>query len=156
MGRQLITFGAIAAAVVLVACGVSWYAVSRGGGSAEAISARHGQRGAGRSACRADGTGRHRDQRGHRPRHHRMASRQRQRPGEPGARTHARHRAGHLLRHPARGRGPQRGMDECGIYDQPVPNERAVHNLEHGAVWIAYQPSLPKAELDELYAFFGR
>ena len=47
-------------------------------------------------------------------------------------------------------------MDECGIYDQPVPNERAVHNLEHGAVWIAYQPSLPKAELDELYAFFGR
>ena len=44
----------------------------------------------------------------------------------------------------------------CGVYDQPVPNERAVHNLEHGAVWITYQPSLPKSELDQLYAFFGR
>jgi hypothetical protein len=44
----------------------------------------------------------------------------------------------------------------CGVYDKPVPNERAVHNLEHGAVWITYQPSLPQSEVTQLRAFFGR
>ena len=44
----------------------------------------------------------------------------------------------------------------CGVYDQPVPSERAVHNLEHGAVWITYQPSLPQSEISQLRAFFGR
>jgi hypothetical protein len=43
----------------------------------------------------------------------------------------------------------------CGVYAQPVPPERAVHNLEHGAVWITYQPSLPKAQVDELRSFFS-
>jgi hypothetical protein len=44
----------------------------------------------------------------------------------------------------------------CGVYDKAVPNERAVHNLEHGAVWITYQPSLPKSEVSQLQSFFGR
>ena len=44
----------------------------------------------------------------------------------------------------------------CGVYDKPVPSERAVHNLEHGAVWITYQPSLPQSEVNQLRAFFGR
>ncbi|MHB8451912.1 MAG: DUF3105 domain-containing protein [Mycobacteriales bacterium] len=44
----------------------------------------------------------------------------------------------------------------CGVYDQPVPVERAVHNLEHGAVWITYQPSLPPAEVGQLRAFEAR
>src|SRR5258707_4319014 len=29
-----------------------------------------------------------------------------------------------------------------GIYDTPVANVNAVHALEHGAVWITYQPTL--------------
>jgi hypothetical protein len=38
----------------------------------------------------------------------------------------------------------------CGIYDQSVPNENAVHSLEHGAVWVTYQPTLPAAAVDQL------
>jgi hypothetical protein len=44
----------------------------------------------------------------------------------------------------------------CGIYSKPVPNEHAVHNLEHGAVWITYQPSLPASEVAGLRAFVER
>jgi hypothetical protein len=44
----------------------------------------------------------------------------------------------------------------CGVYDQPVPSERAVHNMEHGAVWITYRPSLPQSEVNQLRAFAGR
>jgi hypothetical protein len=41
----------------------------------------------------------------------------------------------------------------AGVYTKPVPTERAVHNLEHGAVWITYDPNLPKAEIAKLTAF---
>ncbi|MEU8325179.1 DUF3105 domain-containing protein [Nonomuraea sp. NPDC048881] len=39
----------------------------------------------------------------------------------------------------------------CGIYSKPLRNENVVHSQEHGAVWIAFQPGLPKDQLDILY-----
>jgi Protein of unknown function (DUF3105) len=40
----------------------------------------------------------------------------------------------------------------CGVYDRPVREENAVHSLEHGAVWITYQPGLSADEIDRLAA----
>lgn len=39
---------------------------------------------------------------------------------------------------------------DCGAYDEPVRNENAVHDLEHGAVWITYEPGLDAADVDAL------
>ncbi len=38
----------------------------------------------------------------------------------------------------------------CGIYDAPVASELAVHALEHGAVWVTYDPALSAADVQSL------
>ncbi len=36
------------------------------------------------------------------------------------------------------------------VYPSQIANENAVHDLEHGAVWITYKPGLPNDQLDTL------
>lgn len=39
----------------------------------------------------------------------------------------------------------------CGIYEEQVPSENAVHSLEHGAVWVTYDPEqVTGGDLDAL------
>ncbi|NKQ34826.1 MAG: DUF3105 domain-containing protein, partial [Chloroflexi bacterium] len=38
----------------------------------------------------------------------------------------------------------------CGIYTSPVGTENVMHSLEHGAVWITYQPDLPEEDVTYL------
>jgi Protein of unknown function (DUF3105) len=40
----------------------------------------------------------------------------------------------------------------CGVYTEPVQDVNAVHSLEHGAVWITYDPSLPADQVELLDA----
>jgi hypothetical protein len=46
------------------------------------------------------------------------------------------------------------GMN-TGVYTDPVPAERAVLDLEHGAVWITYRPGLPAADVAALRGLLG-
>ncbi|WP_310912216.1 DUF3105 domain-containing protein [Lipingzhangella rawalii] len=43
---------------------------------------------------------------------------------------------------------------DCGVYTSEVPTEFAVHSLEHGAVWITYEPSVGSAEVEELTSHY--
>jgi Protein of unknown function (DUF3105) len=44
------------------------------------------------------------------------------------------------------------GWQNCGSYAEIVPNELAVHSMEHGAVWITYDPALDQTQAEELRA----
>lgn len=38
----------------------------------------------------------------------------------------------------------------CGFYSTPIQAGAGVHSLEHGAVWLGYDPDLPAEEIDRL------
>lgn len=40
----------------------------------------------------------------------------------------------------------------CGFYTEPIRAETAVHSMEHGAIWIAYDPDLPVNEIAAIAA----
>lgn len=58
-------------------------------------------------------------------------------------------------------RNPPTGGDHapvwtnCGSYTAPVEQTRAVHSLEHGAVWLSYRPDLPQDQVAELTSLAG-
>ena len=80
-------------------------------------------------------------------------------PGEPSgvktyvglARNHVDTRVGYPQLPPVGGpHSPE--WQNCQYYDTSVPNERAVHSMEHGAVWITYLPNTSQADRDVLKA----
>lgn len=47
--------------------------------------------------------------------------------------------------------GPHNAVwQNCGYYSVPLNNPNAVHALEHGAVWITYNPDLPADQVQQL------
>ena len=39
-----------------------------------------------------------------------------------------------------------------GVYDTEIRDDEALHNLEHGGVYVSYRPDLPEDEVDKLKA----
>lgn len=43
-----------------------------------------------------------------------------------------------------------------GFYEEPLPDEQVIHNLEHGDVWITYNPDISDKAKETLESFAGR
>jgi len=43
-----------------------------------------------------------------------------------------------------------------GFYEEPLPDEQVIHNLEHGDVWIAYHPDISGEAKEKLESFAGQ
>ena len=37
-----------------------------------------------------------------------------------------------------------------GVYQDELPDESVIHNLEHGGIWISYQPSIDEAIIEKI------
>lgn len=55
-------------------------------------------------------------------------------------------------RYPPVGGAHSPAWQSCGVYDALVPPERAVHAMEHGAVWLSYRAELPAGERERVEA----
>jgi len=42
----------------------------------------------------------------------------------------------------------------CGVYEEPLRTEFAVHSQEHGAVWITHDPNLDRDEVQRLHDLY--
>lgn len=75
-----------------------------------------------------------------------------------GVRTFKNLTANHIAGVPQYKQNPPVGGDHsatylnCGIYQVTVEAGRAVHALEHGAVWLTYSPELPSSQVAKLTA----
>lgn len=45
--------------------------------------------------------------------------------------------------------------ETCKVYDAQIPKEHAVHSLEHGGVWVTYQPGLAADQVKVLKDLVG-
>jgi hypothetical protein len=44
----------------------------------------------------------------------------------------------------------------CGSYDSTQPDEKLIHNLEHGGIWISYKPSIDDQSKTRLKDYASR
>ncbi|VAV93552.1 hypothetical protein MNBD_ACTINO02-1069 [hydrothermal vent metagenome] len=50
--------------------------------------------------------------------------------------------------------GPHAGIwQNCGFYDSQVGTENILHSMEHGSVWVSYDPNLSSDEIQTLRGF---